>query len=589
MKVGITGHQLLGDSEQGEWVQQELDQVIAALPPPLIGISSLAAGADQLFATAILDHEGALEVIIPFADYESVFRADRDRAEFKHLLSLATNSETLEKGSTDEEAYFAAGKRVVDLSEMMIAVWNGKPAAGLGGTGDVVKYALQQQKRIIHLDPIRKTRRDYAYDVFVSYRHMWPDSPWLRNRLIPALENAGLKTWLDIRDGDLSQNIYAQTKDAIKKSRHAICVISPSYTREVKKRARMVAVEVQTLQEFEQTGEGPPITPLWLRGGRIPERMRDLAAFDWRKRRTRQQQWKRLLEHLGAKNVESAPPACKEICWYRWLMRSASTAGIALLIALLVFSVYRVSQLPPPPPAPVRLTMQKIAGANIIPEMSVAPSGTVAGTVEGEIPADARVAIYKQSVEDRVDGWQLAGSTLLNGQNWMVAGALFRQPITEQETRTTIQAIILTNEPLERLSNDEFSSMKQGTVGELSSVTVQVLNPQVEIETATLDSDRTFVASGTAINVLADQEELYFEIEVESVEQLKTTATKPIDRPKWDIDMTLDTYGKPLKVGDAYTVHVFLTTSGPNNKSKLPFPKTFRSTVRQPGSAGASH
>jgi len=158
MRVGITGHQRLGDSKQ--WVQQEVCQLLVALPAPLIGISSLAAGADQLFANAILKQRGLLEVVIPFAGYESTFSEDRDREEFHRLLKLSVRFETLERHGTDEEAYFAAGKKLIDVSDLVVAVWDGKPAAGLGGTGDVVKYASQQWKRIVHLNPNDRTRRD---------------------------------------------------------------------------------------------------------------------------------------------------------------------------------------------------------------------------------------------------------------------------------------------------------------------------------------------------------------------------------------------------------------------------------------------
>jgi len=160
MRVGITGHQRLEESAHWNWVRQEMDHLLARLPLPVIGISSLAAGADQLFANAILKQRGLLEVVIPFDGYESIFSEDCDREEFHRLLKLSIKSETLERHGTNEEAYFAAGKRVVDLSDLVVAVWDGKPAAGLGGTGDVVKYASQQWKRIVHLNPNDLTRRD---------------------------------------------------------------------------------------------------------------------------------------------------------------------------------------------------------------------------------------------------------------------------------------------------------------------------------------------------------------------------------------------------------------------------------------------
>ena len=63
---------------------------------------------------------------------------------------------TLQDLSTDEESYFNAGKMVVDLSDVLVAVWNGQPAKGLSGTANIVEYAKQKQKPIVHLDPIRQ-------------------------------------------------------------------------------------------------------------------------------------------------------------------------------------------------------------------------------------------------------------------------------------------------------------------------------------------------------------------------------------------------------------------------------------------------
>ncbi|MDQ3802310.1 MAG: hypothetical protein M3416_00415 [Acidobacteriota bacterium] len=135
-------------------MERELDRLLSSLAPPLIGITSLAVGADQLFANAVLRRGGSLEVVIPFAGYERTFSEGRDRQEYTQLLQHALRTEVLEKHGSDEEAYFASGKRMVDQSELLIAVWDGLPATGLGGTGDVVSYALQQRIKTIHLNPI---------------------------------------------------------------------------------------------------------------------------------------------------------------------------------------------------------------------------------------------------------------------------------------------------------------------------------------------------------------------------------------------------------------------------------------------------
>lgn len=154
MRVGITGHRKLKEPARWSWVRQEFDRLLSSLTPPLIGITSLAIGADQLFANAVLRHGGSLEIVVPFAGYEFTFSEDGERQEYMRLLQHALKTEVLEKSGSDEEAYLASGKRLVDQSELLITVWDGLPALGLGGTGDVVNYAARQRKKIIHLNPI---------------------------------------------------------------------------------------------------------------------------------------------------------------------------------------------------------------------------------------------------------------------------------------------------------------------------------------------------------------------------------------------------------------------------------------------------
>ncbi len=153
MKIGITGHQEL-DNE--EWVRAELLKVLRFPKTLLTGITSLAKGADQLFAEAILECGGTVEVIVPFEGYDDEFD-EEGRATYHRLLARASVAETLRGDASHEESYLRAGERVVDLSDLLIAVWDGKPAAGLGGTADIVGYAREQRKRLIHINPETKT------------------------------------------------------------------------------------------------------------------------------------------------------------------------------------------------------------------------------------------------------------------------------------------------------------------------------------------------------------------------------------------------------------------------------------------------
>lgn len=152
MVVGIAGHQKLPE-EAWSWVEEELRSAIAQAPAPLIGLSSLAIGADQLFAKLILEHGCELRVVLPFPAYAETFTSGSDLASYQFLRAHASSVEELSSLPSREESYMAAGRRIVALSDRMIAVWDGREAAGLGGTGDVVHYALWIYREVLHLNP----------------------------------------------------------------------------------------------------------------------------------------------------------------------------------------------------------------------------------------------------------------------------------------------------------------------------------------------------------------------------------------------------------------------------------------------------
>lgn len=142
---GISGHQ---NAPQMVWelLATRLPDILGG--PPFIGVSSLAAGADQRFAEAVVHLGGELHVVLPGGNYESSFGSEDSRDRFKRLLTEATEVEQLDYPEPSEEAYLAAGKRVVDLCDVLLAVWDGLPSHGIGGTADVVEYARQVGRRV---------------------------------------------------------------------------------------------------------------------------------------------------------------------------------------------------------------------------------------------------------------------------------------------------------------------------------------------------------------------------------------------------------------------------------------------------------
>jgi hypothetical protein len=155
MNVGITGHQHLDDPTAWSWVADAIRSELTALTPPLVAITSLAIGADQLLAELVLEHGGTIHAVLPYREIERSFLPE-DLPLFRMLASQA-ELEILDTPGTDQDAYLAAGLRVVDLSDLVIAVWNGLPAVGKGGTADVVDYALQKGIRLLHIEPVGRT------------------------------------------------------------------------------------------------------------------------------------------------------------------------------------------------------------------------------------------------------------------------------------------------------------------------------------------------------------------------------------------------------------------------------------------------
>jgi hypothetical protein len=156
LRAGITGHRKLDQPAAWDWVRAELRAALRKMPPPLTGITSLAAGADQLFAEMVLELGGAIEAVIPFEAYEETFDSPADLDAYRRLKSRAARREVLHAPEGREQAYLAAGERVVELSELLVAVWDGKPARGTGGTAEIVRHALATHRPVLHFNPVSR-------------------------------------------------------------------------------------------------------------------------------------------------------------------------------------------------------------------------------------------------------------------------------------------------------------------------------------------------------------------------------------------------------------------------------------------------
>lgn len=140
--IAVTGHMDLTD-ETVPLIKDALRTLLASYPPAeLAGISCIAAGADSLFAEAVLNAGGRLVVIIPSRDYRQTKVKPAHAATFDRLVESAAEVHTVPHETANRGAYEAANKVLLERADRLVAVWDGAPPSGKGGgTADVVVEA----------------------------------------------------------------------------------------------------------------------------------------------------------------------------------------------------------------------------------------------------------------------------------------------------------------------------------------------------------------------------------------------------------------------------------------------------------------
>ena len=159
MNVGVIGHRSDLDTERlAPMVDAALDAV--AQGADLVVRSALAEGADRLVASRVLARpRSRLVAVLPLppADYAADFADSTSQAAFDRLLARADQvvitSLEGEPPVTREEAYERAGRAVVDGCNVLVAVWDGKPSRGRGGTAELVSYARSLGRPVAWIRP----------------------------------------------------------------------------------------------------------------------------------------------------------------------------------------------------------------------------------------------------------------------------------------------------------------------------------------------------------------------------------------------------------------------------------------------------
>ena len=148
--IAITGHR---DIVVTEKLKQDIKEFFLNLKDKTVKfLSPLADGADRLVANIYLEvFQKESNLIVPMPFNQERYMEDFDsesKEEFLEYLKIA--DEVFEVENTQWCNYKSVGVYVADKSDTLLALWDGTFNAKSGGTGDIVAYAREQVREVVH-------------------------------------------------------------------------------------------------------------------------------------------------------------------------------------------------------------------------------------------------------------------------------------------------------------------------------------------------------------------------------------------------------------------------------------------------------
>jgi hypothetical protein len=167
VRVGVTGHRVPPKLPESAMAPTRLavDRLLMAIGAidggERVVVSSLAEGADRIVAAAGLAAGWRLEAVLPFdrVEYARDFSTPASIAEFDGLLQRAALVLELPGEASDRPpAYRAAGRRMLEDADLLIAIWDGQVAEGIGGSAEIIGNALAEGTPVAWIEPAAPSR-----------------------------------------------------------------------------------------------------------------------------------------------------------------------------------------------------------------------------------------------------------------------------------------------------------------------------------------------------------------------------------------------------------------------------------------------
>jgi hypothetical protein len=162
-KVAITGHMDLTANTK-ELVRTAIRLALRehAATGPVTGVSCLAVGSDSIFAEEVLALGGDLLAVVPAEDYRERKVSAGHSQTFDQFLSRAASVETMPYLRSGRDAYHAANERLIELADILFAVWDGHEGVDKGGTAALVRRARTAHRRVEVIWPPGSERESQA-------------------------------------------------------------------------------------------------------------------------------------------------------------------------------------------------------------------------------------------------------------------------------------------------------------------------------------------------------------------------------------------------------------------------------------------
>jgi hypothetical protein len=190
LNIGVTGHRFLAEEARiSRGIDRALNRIKRTFHPLEICLYSvLGEGADQLAAERVLAlSHASLVAVLPLSEGNLIqeFSSADIQVRFYTLLSRAQQLVRIPLCNSPEQAYQAAGWYVLDRCDILLAVWDGLPAQGMGGTGEVVVEARRRRRPLAWVmagnrqpgtntpQSLGKEQGKVVYERFPKIRKIW--------------------------------------------------------------------------------------------------------------------------------------------------------------------------------------------------------------------------------------------------------------------------------------------------------------------------------------------------------------------------------------------------------------------------------